>query len=96
MSCLTWISAAIGKEGELGTVCGPQQPRQHLLFEQCLTGGSYHMDDQKWMTASDGFFFFHPHHLFCSVILANFIANMLLVVLGSFHVSHDSSSTLVL
>lgn len=94
MSCLSWLSPAIRKEGELGTVCGPQQPRQHLLFEQCLTGGSRHMCDHKWMTASDGFF--HPHQMFCGVILTSFIANKLLVVSVSFYISHDSSPTLQL
>lgn len=39
MSSLAWLSVAIRKEGDPGSLCRPQQPRQHLLLEQCLTGG---------------------------------------------------------
>lgn len=90
MSCLAWLSPAIGKEGELGTVCGPQQPRQHLLFEQCLTSGSHHMSDQKWMTAS-GVFFSSP-----LAVLWGDTDQFYWLCQFLFNISRDSSPTLQL
>lgn len=38
VSALAGSAASLREEGEPGAVCGPQQPGQHVLFEQCLTG----------------------------------------------------------